>query len=143
MCRRPRRNHAPGFKAKVGAGGDQGRSKEPFQNIPSAIKFISYEPALGPLRSPKYGPYPDWLISGGESGPGARALDPQWVRDIIADCRRRGVAPFHKQWGSYASNPLVAERGLTLDEAKRMDRYGKGGGLLDGKLVREFPPPIQ
>jgi protein gp37 len=97
VSRRPRRNQAPGFKAKVGAGGDQGRSKEPFQNIPSAIKFISYEPALGPLRSPKYGPYPDWLISGGESGPGARALDPQWVRDIIADCRRRGVAPFHKQ----------------------------------------------
>jgi protein gp37 len=114
-----------------------------LQNIPAEIKFISYEPALGPLRLPKHGPFPDWLISGGESGPGARRSEPQWVRDIIADCRRKDVVPFHKQWGSYASNPLVAERGLTLDEAKRMDRYGKGGGLLDGKLVREFPPPIR
>jgi protein gp37 len=92
---------------------------------------------------PKEAPFPDWLISGGESGGGARPLDPQWVRDIIADCRRKGVVPFHKQWGNYASNPLVTERGLTLDEAKRMDHYGKGGGLLDGKLVREFPLPIR
>ena len=60
-----------------------------LQNIPAVIKFISYEPALGPLRLPKHGPLPDWLISGGESGGGARPLNPQWVRDIIADCRRR------------------------------------------------------
>ncbi len=80
-----------------------------LQNIPSAIKFISYEPALGPLRLPKHEPLPDWLISGGESGPGARPLHPKWVRDIIADCRRRGIAPFHKQWGTYASSPLVVE----------------------------------
>lgn len=66
---------------------------------------------------------------------------PVWVRDIIADCRRRGVAPFHKQWGSYASNPLVAEQGLSIDEVKRIDAYGKGGGLVDGSLVREFPSP--
>ena len=79
----------------------------------SVIKFISYEPALGPLRLPKHGPVPDWLISGGESGGGARLLDPQWVRDIIADCRRRGVVPFHKQWGTYANNPLVVEQGMT------------------------------
>jgi len=56
------------------------------------IKFISYEPALGPLRLPKDGPVPDWLISGGESGGGARPLNPQWVRDIIKDCQNRGVA---------------------------------------------------
>jgi protein gp37 len=55
-----------------------------------------------------------------------------WIRDAIADCRRHGVAPFHKQWGSYASNPLVTEQGLTIDEVKRIDTYGKGGGLVDG-----------
>ena len=81
-----------------------------LQNIPAVIKFISYEPALGPLRLPKHNPLPNWLISGGESGGGARPLDPQWVRDIIADCRRKGVAPFHKQWGTYASNPLRGAR---------------------------------
>jgi protein gp37 len=107
--------------------------------VPAAIKFISYEPAIGPLRLPKHGPLPYWLISGGESGLGARRADPQWVRDIIADCRRSGVIPFHKQWGTFASNPLVAEDGLTAAEAELIDEYGKGGGLVDGAIVREFP----
>jgi hypothetical protein len=40
----------------------------------AAIKFISYEPALGALRLPAHGPFPDWLISGGESGSGARPV---------------------------------------------------------------------
>jgi protein gp37 len=110
-----------------------------LQNIPALIKFISYEPALGPLKLPKHGPYPDWLISGGESGGGARPLNPQWVRDIIADCYRKGVAPFHKQWGTYAGNPLVIEQGMTVADAKVKDKFGKGGGLVDGKLIREFP----
>jgi protein gp37 len=114
-----------------------------LQNIPAIIKFISYEPALGPLRLPKDGPVPDWLISGGESGGGARPLNPQWVRDIIADCRRKGVAPFHKQWGTYRSNPLVVEQGMSIKEAKRIDPFGKGGGLVDGCLVREFPLPVR
>ena len=89
-----------------------------LQNIPAVIKFISYEPALGPLRLPTHGPYPDWLISGGESGGGARPVNPQWVRDIIADCRRRGVVLFHKQWGTYPSNPLVVEQRMSIAEAK-------------------------
>lgn len=110
-----------------------------LQKIPAVIKFISYEPALGPLRLPKHGPLPDWLISGGESGPKARRMNPQWVRDIIADCRRGGVSPFHKQWGDYQNNPLVLEQGMSVKEAKALDKYGKGGGLVNGKLVREFP----
>jgi protein gp37 len=110
---------------------------ECLQSIPAAIKFISYEPALGPLRLPKHGPFPDWLISGGESGPLARPMKPQWVRNIIADCRDRGVAPFHKQWGNYQNNPLVSEQGMSFERAKGLDAFGKGGGLVDGKLVRE------
>ena len=112
---------------------------ELLRKVPAAVQFISYEPAIGPLRLPKYGPYPDWLISGGESGSGARPLDPQWVRNIIADCRRNGVVPFHKQWGSYENNPLVLEEDLSTQKAKRIDKFGKGGGLVDGELVREFP----
>jgi protein gp37 len=114
-----------------------------LREIPAAIKFVSYEPAIGPLRLPDRGPTPDWLISGGESGPGARPTDPQWIRDIINDCRHKDIVPFHKQWGNYASNPLVAERGMAIDEVKRRDPHGKGGGLLDGKLVREFPSRLQ
>ena len=91
-----------------------------LQNISAVIKFISYEPAVGPLRLPKHGPFPDWLISGGESGGGARPMKPRWVRDIIADCRLRGVAPFHKQWGSYQNNPLVMERGVSPADAKAL-----------------------
>ena len=81
---------------------------------------------------------PDWLISGGERC-GARTLKPQWVRDVIADCRSQGVAPFHKQWGSYDNNPLVVEKGMTIREAREINAEGKGGGLVDGNLVREFP----
>jgi protein gp37 len=112
-----------------------------LKKIPAIVRFISYEPALGPLRLPSSGPLPDWLISGGESGAGARALNPQWVRNVIADCRRFGVTPFHKQWGSYQNNPLVVEQRMTAREAKELDAEGKGGGLLDGLLVREFPDP--
>jgi protein gp37 len=114
-----------------------------LQNVPATKKFISYEPALGPLRLPNRGPLPDWLISGGESGPAARPMDPQWARDIIADCYREGVTPFHKQWGTYGSNPLVIEQGMTITDAKVMDKFGKGGGLVDGKLIREFPVPVR
>jgi protein gp37 len=110
-----------------------------LQRIPAAVKFISYEPAIGPLRLPTQGPFPDWLISGGESGGGARPVKPQWVRDVIADCRQHGVAPFHKQWGSYKNNPLVVEQGMSIKEAECLDKFGKGGGLIDGELVREFP----
>ena len=110
-----------------------------LQKIPAVIKFISYEPAIGPLRLPTYGPHPDWLISGGESGGGARPVKRRWIRDVIADCRDHGVAVFHKQWGTYQNNPLVVKRGMTIEEAKVLDKYGKGGGLVDGELIRKFP----
>jgi len=112
---------------------------EYLQKIPALVRFVSYEPAIGPLRLPAHGPLPNWLISGGESGGGARPVEPRWVRDIIADCREHGVTPFHKQWGSYRNNPLVVEQGMSIKEAMQLDGFGKGGGLVDGKLVREYP----
>jgi protein gp37 len=112
-------------------------------DVTARVKFVSYEPALGPLELGKLGPYPHWLICGGESGPGARALEPKWMRDIIADCRQHGVKPFFKQWGTYQNNPLVIERGMTVAKAKSRDPFGKGGGMIDGKLVRQFPKAYQ
>lgn len=106
--------------------------------VPAAVRFVSYEPAIGPLRLPDRGPQPDWIILGGESGGGARPMQPAWARALIADCRRLGVAPFFKQWGAYGNNPLVREQGMTVAEAKAMDAAGKGGGMVDGRVVREF-----
>jgi protein gp37 len=107
--------------------------------IPAIIRFVSYEPAIGPVRLKPSSNQPDWLISGGESGHGARSLDPEWVRSIIRDCEKWGVAPFHKQWGAYRNNPLCYSEGLSAKEVEKLDSHGKGGGLLDGKLYRQFP----
>ena len=109
--------------------------------IPAVVRFISYEPAIGPLDLPLQPVPPDWIISGGESGPGARPLEPDWVRRVIDAARQHGVPVFHKQWGRYGNNPLVRDMGMTLAEAEAVDRNGKGGGLLDGKLHRAFPVP--
>lgn len=107
--------------------------------IPAAVWFVSYEPAIGPLRIAESDPKPNWLISGGESGHGARPMLAQWARDVVADCRRFGIAAFHKQWGAIGNNPLVQEQGMSPSEVKELDIYGKGGGLMDGQLIREFP----
>jgi protein gp37 len=113
--------------------------------VPAAIHFVSYEPAIGPLGSLDIdGSFPDWLIIGGESGVRSdriRHTDPQWARDAIAECRRLGVAPFLKQWGTYQNNPYVVEARKSVKEAMYLDppENGKGGGKLDGRLWREFP----
>lgn len=62
------------------------------------LKFLSLEPLLGPLTEICLDGI-DWAIVGGESGPGARAVDPQWVREIRDNCLRSKVAFFFKQWG--------------------------------------------
>jgi protein gp37 len=113
-----------------------------LSRIPAAVRFISYEPAIGAVRlDPSHRVQPDWLIAGGESGHSARPMDANWARDIIKDCRDFGVAPFFKQWGSIRNNPLVTERGMSQKAATLADSYGKGGGLLDGDLYRDFPNP--
>jgi protein gp37 len=112
-----------------------------LSRINCAVSFISYEPAIGPLRLNSNGPQPDWLISGGESGGHARIMNPKWARDVISDCKKFGVAPFHKQWGTYRSNPFVYENGHSLKDAESQDQEGKGGGLIDGQIIREFPLP--
>lgn len=69
-----------------------------LQHVPAETRFLSVEPLLGPIRRlPVAGI--DWVIVGGESGPGARPMKPEWARAIRDRCLDRGVAFFFKQWG--------------------------------------------
>jgi protein gp37 len=69
-----------------------------LRRTPAKIKFLSCEPLIGPLnRLPLAGI--DWVIVGGESGPGARPMEGAWAESILAQCRRAGVPFFFKQWG--------------------------------------------
>jgi protein gp37 len=64
----------------------------------AAVKFLSLEPLLGPLPKLNLRGI-NWVIVGGESGPGARPMRPEWVIDIRDQCTRQSVAFFFKQWG--------------------------------------------
>jgi len=64
------------------------------------IKFLSLEPLLGPLTNLNLGNI-DWVIVGGESGPGSRPMRKCWVEDIRKQCRRADVSFFFKQWGGF------------------------------------------
>ena len=127
-----------GFTAEDQIRFDQ--RKRFIEEIPATVWFVSYEPAIGPLRIGASDPAPHWLIIGGESGPGARALEEQWVYDVLDDCRERDIAPFFKQWGQYENNPLTGQLNLPKSELRQLDPYGKGGGLISGEIIRTFPP---
>jgi protein gp37 len=89
-----------------------------LRKVPAAVRFISAEPLLGPLDNLQLDDI-HWLISGGESGPGYRVCQADWVRSLRDHCLRSGVAFFHKQWGG---------------------RTPKAGGrLLDGRTWDEYP----
>lgn len=74
---------------------------------PAAVRFVSYEPALGPVDWTAW-PGIDWIIIGGESGPKARPFIWDWGRNTIAQCRKIGAAPFMKQTGT--DHALLYER---------------------------------
>ena len=66
--------------------------------VPAAVRFLSIEPLLGPITElPLSGIH--WVIVGGESGPGARPMKPEWVETIYRQCRAQSVPFFFKQWG--------------------------------------------
>ena len=112
-----------------------------LSEIPAVRRFISYEPALGSLGELAItDTLPDWIISGGESGPFARVMNPLWAYQVRDQCKALGVAFFHKQWGTYGSNPTVWA-GASRGEARAHDppSNGKGGGLLGRRLYRSFP----
>jgi len=69
-----------------------------LRRVPAMVRFLSCEPLIGPLpRLPLDGMH--WVIAGGESGPGARPMEPKWVEQIRDQCIARTVAFFFKQWG--------------------------------------------
>ncbi len=87
----------------------------------AAVTFVSAEPLLGPID---FGPalhLVDWMIVGGESGPGARPMDLEWARSIRDQCQAAGVKYFLKQLGGHP------------------DKRGHDKALLDGQLWREMP----
>jgi protein gp37 len=87
-----------------------------LRRVPAAIRFVSLEPLIGSVaQSDLTGIH--WAIVGGESGPRAREMKPEWVDEIEAMCRLSGTAFFFKQWGGKnkkAAGRLL--RGRTYDE---------------------------
>ena len=71
---------------------------ERLREVPSAVKFLSIEPLLGPMADLDLDGV-DWVIVGGESGPGARPMRRDWVIDIRDACIGEAVPFFFKQWG--------------------------------------------
>ncbi len=111
-------------------------------SVPARTRFLSLEPLLGPVNLGLMGTAPKtwtangdyrpvwsffhWVIVGGESGPNARPMHLDWVRDIRDQCQEADVPFFLKQWGEYAPS------------GERVGRK-KAGHLLDGKEWHEFP----
>ena len=89
------------------------------------VRFVSCEPLVEGLGEMDLEGI-DWVICGGESGPAARPMSPEWARDLKNQCERKGVPFFFKQWGTWGE-----------DGAKRDKK--RNGFLLDGKAVQEWP----
>ena len=92
-----------------------------LRRIGARIKFISFEPLLGSIHDLDIRQI-DWVIVGGESGPGARPMDPSWVLDIRNQCQKTKVPFFFKQWGG--------------------PNRKKSGRKLDGRTWDEIPTSV-
>lgn len=95
-----------------------------IRQVPAAVRFLSCEPLLGPIKVDLTGIH--WVIVGGESGPKARPMHPEWARCIRDQCLAAGVPFFFKQWGTYDAN------------GKRVGKW-ISGRLLDGRTWDAMP----
>lgn len=87
-----------------------------LRKVPTTVRFLSCEPLLGPMDSLSLDGIA-WVIVGGESGPGARPMKPEWVQSILKQCRQANVAFFFKQWGGARKDITGRElNGRTYDE---------------------------
>jgi protein gp37 len=157
---------------------DQPRAEERIPqllSIPARIRFLSCEPLLGPvdLQSLSYiqartglKSYPfkvpqaqrtsvlagiDWIIAGGESGPHARPMHPDWARSLRDQCQAASVPFLFKQWGEWAPCPIgdgpdlvtdaVFAKGPGLDGAVWQVGKKAAGRQLDGRTWDQFPDP--
>jgi protein gp37 len=93
------------------------------------VKFLSIEPLLGPLGKLNLRGI-NWVIVGGESGPGARPMSAGWVNDVRDQCRRAGAAFFFKQWGGIKKK----KTGRTL-EGRTWDEMPVTGPLVQLALA--------
>jgi protein gp37 len=92
-----------------------------LEALPASVRFLSLEPLLAQMNSlPLDGI--SWVVVGGESGPGCRPMQPEWVREIREQCLKAGAAFFFKQWGG-------PRKELT-------------GRLLDGKTWDAMPSRV-
>lgn len=89
-----------------------------LRDVPAAIRFLSCEPLLGSLKDLSLAGM-QWVIVGGESGPGAREMKSEWVRELKGKCRSARIPFFFKQWGG-----VIKKR---------------AGRELDGRTFDEFP----
>jgi protein gp37 len=137
-------------------------------NTPARRRGLSIEPMLGPIDLTETIPDAligshiteqvgvDWVVCGGESGPHARPMHPDWARSLRDQCAAAGV-PFHfKQWGEYAPPEVLEEdskpalrcmrgdRAYVFDDNQQMGRVGKkaAGRKLDGIEHNGFPRVI-
>lgn len=125
-----------------------------LRSTPAAVRFLSCEPLLGEVRLDLDGI--DWVIVGGESGRGARPMNPAWARSLRDQCQAAEVAFLFKQWGEWAPDGLFAGWAGSLrpdehafagagEDARfthtLMRRVGKkaSGRSLDGRTWDEYP----
>jgi protein gp37 len=125
-----------------------------LHEVPAAVHFWSVEPMLGAIDTTGL-PLPEWVICGGESGPHARPMHPDWARSLRDQCAAAGVPFLFKQWGHYRPG-LAGEHGARrIDSSGRevLDRMawdaedayvvpvGKhaAGRVLDGRTWDEMP----
>lgn len=94
---------------------------EALRAVPAKVRFVSFEPLLGPIGSPDLRGI-HWAIIGGESGPHARPMARQWVEDLRVTCQEQRVAFFFKQWGG--------------------TRKKATGRVLDGRTWDEYPAGV-
>lgn len=140
---------------------DQARADERIPlllAIPAVARFLSCEPLLGPVnlgdyRHSSHGEWKmdgfHWVIAGGESGPGARPMHPDWPRSLRDQCVAAGVAYFFKQWGEWGECPIGDGPDLVTDAVFKKGpghdgmvwKIGKkaAGRLLDGREWNEMP----
>lgn len=132
--------------------------------VPAAVRFLSMEPLLGPVDLPGLfyygtektgGVVPlrdrghtqlDWVVVGGESGPNARPMHPEWPRSLRDQCAAADVPFLFKQWGEFAPREPYASELMESDELCGKwngvsYRYGKkaAGRLLDGVQHDGYP----
>ncbi len=99
---------------------------EHLQKTPSRVRFLSVEPLLGPVDLSGHLDGIHWVIVGGESGPWARPMEPEWARAVRQQCREQDVAFFFKQWGAFNA------------EGERVGKKS-AGRVLDGRTWNAMP----